>query len=841
MAEPTVTAAPIQIVISGAQGPNAGSGLPVLTGTANPNFSEGAIAAWTEYIPGGYGTPVNGDTLTVVGEVYTFRTTASADHDIQLNATASVQAANIRSTVNGTDGRSDANESVTAAQGTTNLRIIFTAIEAGDVGNDFTVIAQNDDVLEFANGVQGTTLTAAGLGQQYRQGSSSPYVWWKWDGTTWVLDASGGYIQPQEIYVSLRTDGQPGTGSVTDPFDWTDPDVSLAWLQEQSTLKRPTTLYVADGRYPLHPGRSGGVTAWQIWSHLSIVGAGKGRTVFVPTLNVAGQNFLFGTNFSIADASAPGGAFASEGERIVRGTFTDFSIDGEMSPGIYTDRTWNAFVMDGDLIDIRNVEVARIGGGAAESFPILIFHTPTDDASTRKCGITIDNVEVIDCPFYVIAYATGIMIAGGNTASLGAGHSLRNKFAVVSNFKVINSGCVGVSQMRNVYWVNGYVDPKGVLPCVNIDTGPVTNIQFVNSTFVNAQDQYRDVASAHIGGADGSVKYDVSFHNCYHHVNINGFYQGAIKLQGGANVRMLGCTIEPSTIDDTQDGTVGPYWVGAVFAGINNKLYCDGNKMYDGRDLPAILCDTPPPVQALPAWDAAGIMLNKPLILPLTTEEGGPTSATLRHQRMILKGPGSFGTIVAGVPQAPTEGTIRVFSVPEDTSIVNFEVRTNETLALIGAHVMAGGDEISYCFLNDEWLRIDIDPTSESMVLDLDLSEGSSWITSLGLKYQRVVFAGPGDYGTIEVGVHPAPPEGTIRVFSVPSDTSIAELRIVYNVPAVLVAVHALAPGTEVAYIYLNGAWVRYDSDVTSASGNIDGGTPSSIYGGTEPIEGGTP
>lgn len=31
---------------------------------------------------------------------------------------------------------------------------------------------------------------AAGLGQYYRQGTSSPYIWWIWDGTAWVVQGS---------------------------------------------------------------------------------------------------------------------------------------------------------------------------------------------------------------------------------------------------------------------------------------------------------------------------------------------------------------------------------------------------------------------------------------------------------------------------------------------------------------------------------------------------------------------------------------------------------------------------------------------------------------------------
>ena len=90
MAESTITAAPIQIVISGAQGPVSGSSLPVLTGVLDPNES---------------------------------------------------------------------------------------------------------------------SVVAGGVGQQYRQGSESPFVWWKWDGTTWVPDTAGGLTLSRGVWRTQVEDG----------------------------------------------------------------------------------------------------------------------------------------------------------------------------------------------------------------------------------------------------------------------------------------------------------------------------------------------------------------------------------------------------------------------------------------------------------------------------------------------------------------------------------------------------------------------------------------------------------------------------------------------------------
>jgi hypothetical protein len=67
-----------------------------------------------------------------------------------------------------------------------------------------TGVGDSDLVLKTVEGgaglpvLTGTTnpntagVVAAGIGQWFRQGSTTPYVWWRWDGTAWVEDAVGG-------------------------------------------------------------------------------------------------------------------------------------------------------------------------------------------------------------------------------------------------------------------------------------------------------------------------------------------------------------------------------------------------------------------------------------------------------------------------------------------------------------------------------------------------------------------------------------------------------------------------------------------------------------------------
>jgi hypothetical protein len=256
----------------------------------------------------------------------------------------------------------------------------------------------------------------------------------------------------RDIWLSLRNDGLPGTGTATDPFDASGTRFDAKMREVADAVGTNVHIHLMPGIYTTL-----GYRAWQLRSGAKLEGAGMDVTVL---------KMVDSVNNTLPAVGASAG-----GDTHIQ--VSDLTIDCNYST--QHPNLGNAITLGGSHHSIRRVRAINAAGFGIENFTIVIGAAFGDSE-----GNLIEDCEVTD---FKGTYATAIAFSGPAQVN-------RYITGVIRGNKVLNlrnSSAPAVLQayggggLKNVLFENNYCFRCDV--AVNIDTARSINLTFKGNQF----------------------------------------------------------------------------------------------------------------------------------------------------------------------------------------------------------------------------------------------------------------------------------------------------------------------------------------------------------------------
>lgn len=416
------------------------------------------------------------------------------------------------------------------------------------------------------------------------------------------LRVGGNESWEKNYYLAIRTDGLPGSGTATDPWDASTAAKIDAILGPLSTTGEKANFHWGDGVFLINPVRvhevypsvAGVFAPWYFRDGWHFRGNGPQRTIFRQDPSAHAVDDTTGSRIMFRWSWVPG-------EHVKCGSIQDCTIDGDThdssAPGPFV--TYTAAVdVDADKFTLRNVEFINLGGRGQEMFPIIISNNiyGTDDPEERRALITIENCTSRD--IYNPGGGAGILISSGdpteNLYCLVKGNRFTDMYICFNNWH--NADIDG-----NYWWVG-----RANYAAVNVDTDTNRHFRITGNRMYDCGYLF-----GHVGCVNLGTTADVDFWVCENfHISGNYFYprEGSVNtgvrcagacrniIMEGNWLKKAGALIPLGLMrdDDVYPGNGVHYWsAGVGFSPswvpptkANEQLLCFGNRVIDDGTTP---------------------------------------------------------------------------------------------------------------------------------------------------------------------------------------------------------------------------------------------------------------
>jgi hypothetical protein len=403
------------------------------------------------------------------------------------------------------------------------------------------------------------------------------------------------------VYIAVRTDGLPGSGTQADPFDGSTEPKFDALLNGFGTN---TTINISAGTY-----LTNGLTAWVVKSGWTLNGAGMGQTILKLSGHTDPQNMYY----------------LISGNGVSNVMVSNLTIDGN-----YAGWNWPAHRAIGGLfiigsnITVASVESINCYGDAVqgrEQFSILLCGSPTQRGT---------NLLVKNCLTHQYApssnYTNGVVIATCSDSEIldctddGAIHAFGS--SDTSNTQVI--GCSASARSQEGYYT---------------DTGSTTDLTLQGNTFQVAGIPIQFNSPANVEGITITD-------NTLASSNSTGSGGAAIGLTGpGSNVEITNNifnytgTVGSGLILDNGDGftdldvednssNVGLTGLGGSATSVTSVSTLSGNKFHESSAQLAADEQTSGANSPGATDSSASTVADTPTPAPATTTSSSPAAAS---------------------------------------------------------------------------------------------------------------------------------------------------------------------------------------------------------------------
>jgi hypothetical protein len=389
------------------------------------------------------------------------------------------------------------------------------------------------------------------------------------------MRVSGNEPWVREFHFAIRTDGQPGTGTRTDPWDASTKEKVDALLTPLYVTGAKGRFYWGVGTFYVNPIRPHEVypvvglgvepkvlAPWYFADGWDFIGCGPGRTIFKMPPDTHDFEDLTGTRIMFRWSWVPG-------QHIRRGSIQDCTIDGDTdnhtAPGPPVNYSC-AIDIDADNFILRNVEITRCGGRGQEIFPVILtqgVYPDPDDPTPRGGTILVEG-----CSAHHHYHSNG-----------GVGMLLNS---ATPNISILNPPLPEDAPpadtpregqhwiIRNNHFRDMYITPANIrdceisgnwiyvgladYACINLDTGLNRDIRIVNNWLMDAGNP-----NHHVGCVNMGTIVDIPYNICEDTLIAGNYLQ---PRPGGvmSGVHLAGATQRTTVVNNwlKRAGTLPP-------------------------------------------------------------------------------------------------------------------------------------------------------------------------------------------------------------------------------------------------------------------------------------------